>query len=120
MSLQHPVHFESLRDVLKFSGISPNALVGVLREYLDDPKHGYTDDEMDLDHQVWAFRECILEFSSIIDEPKNQTTGSDGSDAEDARESQPRKTARTSRSRKRVEQAEIDQVFEQLLNPNNF
>ena len=122
MSLPHPPNFESLRDVLKFAGISPTALVEVLREYLGAPKHAYADVEIENDHWVWEFRETILNFCAIIDEPKpqNQTTGSDGDDAEDAPESQPRQAKRGRGGSSRIKSAEIDALFDRLLDPNSF
>lgn len=63
-----PPEFEDLRVYLLRRDVDYAWIRTVLIQYLREYAHWQTDLDMDLDHQVWQYREIISQFVLLISE----------------------------------------------------
>ena len=63
-----PPDFEDLREYLLQREVDYAWIRTVLVQYLLEYDHRQTDMDMDLDHQVWQYREIISQFILLISE----------------------------------------------------
>lgn len=88
-----PEGFRDLREYLNQHRIDAAArrtvwIRTVLDSYLGEYDHHQTDVAMDLDHQVWAYRQIITDFKQLIEDDvpfdsaqdDNNDSGSDSAD----------------------------------------
>jgi hypothetical protein len=73
-----PPDFEDLREYLLRRDVDYAWIRTVLLQYLQEYDHQQTDLDMDLDHQVWQYREIIGQFVLLISENTDEDDQDDG------------------------------------------
>ena len=63
-----PDGFRDLREYLHQRRIDAAWIRTVLDSYLGEYDHQQTDVDIDLDHQVWAYRQVITDFKQLIED----------------------------------------------------
>ncbi|TDB64400.1 hypothetical protein [Arundinibacter roseus] len=87
-----PVGFESLNEFLHRKKIDAEYIRSSLESYLGSYDHRQCDsDDLELDHQVWAYRQIIHEFVLILyNDSSTADTEAEGSAEPDGNESKGR------------------------------